>query len=215
MIDRICINVFRASQPRLTRSILKGASSRLQCSSTTARKPASRGTRISPLRHTSRDVTSSSTGDNKFVIPEKVINAQKVLGYEFKRPEILWEGLQAPGSDVTALNGRQIPGGNKPLAGVGDKVFALVTVLDSYERGEDIGTTSNLLRAMVSNYQLATACDNSGLTECINQNPSQVGLISPRTKADTVEAVIGAAYKDGGLDAARRVMNKLKLLKDS
>ncbi|KAI0593945.1 ribonuclease III domain-containing protein [Biscogniauxia sp. FL1348] len=140
-----------------------------------------------------------------------VAKAQKVLDYEFKTPELLWEGLQAPGSNVTSLNGRDIPGGNKPLAGVGDKVFALVTVLDSYERG----TTANLLRAMVSNYQLATVCDNSGLTECINQNPCQVGLISPRTKADTVEAVIGAAYRDGGLDAARQVMKKLKLLKES
>ncbi|KAI0592761.1 ribonuclease III domain-containing protein [Biscogniauxia sp. FL1348] len=109
-----------------------------------------------------------------------VAKAQKVLDYEFKTPELLWEGLQAPGSNVTSLNGRDIPGGNKPLAGVGDKVFALVTVLDSYERG----TTANLLRAMVSNYQLATA-------------------------------VIGAAYRDGGLDAARQVMKKLKLLKES
>ncbi|OHE94814.1 hypothetical protein CORC01_09921 [Colletotrichum orchidophilum] len=39
---------------------------------------------------------------------------------------------------------------------------------------------------------------------CLNQNPAQGSNIGARTKADTIEAIIGAVYQDGGYDAAKR-----------
>ncbi|KAI5922187.1 hypothetical protein F4810DRAFT_711792 [Camillea tinctor] len=206
------MKVFRASWPRLARQIPKGLYSKLQYSFVAKNKFRRRP--LAPLLlNISRHITLSNTSEigDAFVIPGQVVKAQEILGYVFKAPEILWEALQAPGSDITALNGRPIPNGNKPLAGVGDKVFGLLTVLDSYERGDNTASTAVLLRTVVSNYQLATTCDNFGLTECINQNPSGAGVVSPRTRADTVEAIIGAAFRDGGLDAARQVVKRLKL----
>ncbi|KAI1505586.1 hypothetical protein F5X99DRAFT_249078 [Biscogniauxia marginata] len=200
------IGALRSSLPRLIRRNLQQLTSSIRHSSTTSGLPA-----VPKQQDVLQHVPPSNAVD-RFVIPAKLTKAQKVLGYEFKTPEILWESLQAPGSDVKFLNDRQLPEGNKPLAGIGDKVFALIAVLDSYDRGDNVGATNSLLLAHVGNFRLATICDDSGLTACINQNPSSRGFVSPRTKADTIEAVIGAAYRDGGLEAARLVMKRLKLL---
>jgi dsRNA-specific ribonuclease len=51
-----------------------------------------------------------------------------------------------------------------------------------------------------------------GLERCINPNPSQKGEISDKFVSDTVEAIIGAVFLDGGLEAAVEVMEALGLL---
>jgi ribonuclease-3 len=56
------------------------------------------------------------------------------------------------------------------------------------------------MEVIISNQNLATVCDDSGMTRYINGNPSQQGVHSPKTRAATVEAVLGAIYMDSGKD---------------
>ncbi|CAJ2509778.1 Uu.00g056780.m01.CDS01 [Anthostomella pinea] len=81
--------------------------------------------------------------------------------------------------------------GNKPLAGIGDKVLSLEIVVSSVNAGNPIGKRSALLTTQTCNARLTAICDATGLAAYINGNPSQHGFVSPRTRADTVEAVIG------------------------
>ncbi|KAI1157198.1 ribonuclease III domain-containing protein [Nemania diffusa] len=129
----------------------------------------------------------------------KIDKAQKIINYEFQNNDLLWEALQAPNPEISKPNGRM---GNKALASVGDAVATLVIKLDCYKMNYTI----------VSNYRFALTCEQTGLATCINLNPSQGGIVGPRTRADSVEAVIGAVYQDGGIDSARSVMRTLRII---
>jgi ribonuclease-3 len=48
--------------------------------------------------------------------------------------------------------------------------------------------------------------DMQSFASCIMNIPSQQGGVSARTKAATVEAIIGAIYKDGGMEPAKAAM---------
>ncbi|KAH8743087.1 ribonuclease III domain-containing protein [Diaporthe sp. PMI_573] len=127
--------------------------------------------------------------------------AQKILGYEFKDPSLLWEALQAPGSGVLFSAGRMYTNeGNKPLAGIGDILLSLYIKDRARNHRQPVGVATDNVKAAANNHRLAEICDANELTACINGNPAQQGAISPRTKGDTVEAVIGAVYKDGNND---------------
>ncbi|KAI0914732.1 ribonuclease III domain-containing protein [Ustulina deusta] len=142
----------------------------------------------------------------------KIGLAQAVLNYEFQNEDLLWEALQAPGSSVATLNGRTLTQGNKGLATLGDAVATLVIKLDCYAMNRSIGETATVLQRAVNNSRFAFLCDKTGLTACVNHNPSQGGTVSPRTRADTLEAVIGAVYQDGGIDSARAAMQSLQVI---
>lgn len=53
----------------------------------------------------------------------------------------------------------------------------------------------------------------NGLQVYINNNPSQLGVVSDKTLATTVEAILGAVYLDSGkdLDIVKAVMRALGL----
>lgn len=73
------------------------------------------------------------------------------------------------------------------------------------------GDMSALQRDLASEKGLAGRGFRHGLDECIIKNPGHSGRISDRMMATAVEAIIGAVYKDSGLDfgAVRAVMDKL------
>ena len=65
---------------------------------------------------------------------------------------------------------------------------------------------------MVSSAALCAVADRIGLAACLRRNKAAAPLPKgAKTLADAVEAIIGAAYIDGGLDAARRVFEALGL----
>lgn len=57
-----------------------------------------------------------------------------------------------------------------------------------------------MLVRVCSNDNLATVGFNVGLDAHIMVNPGQLGAVSRKTMATTVEAVIGAIYLDSGKD---------------
>ncbi|RYP44948.1 hypothetical protein DL769_011489 [Monosporascus sp. CRB-8-3] len=139
----------------------------------------------------------------------KLEAAQQAIGYRFNDPNLLWEALQASGSGVVSIDSRTVVEGNKQLALVGDKVLALHLALIGREQGERVEQINDRISARSRNARLQEICDGSGLTACIQNNPSQGGVVQPRTKTATVEAVVAAAHCDGGMPAAQTVMLNL------
>ena len=73
------------------------------------------------------------------------------------------------------------------------------------------GRTQQRISNVASNSNLAIVGRQHCLDRYINPTPGTVE-ISNGTIADTVEAIIGAVYLDGGLGAAKQVMERLGLL---
>ncbi|KAH9887761.1 ribonuclease III domain-containing protein [Xylariomycetidae sp. FL2044] len=140
----------------------------------------------------------------------QIQSAMAIIGYDFVNTELLWEALQAAGNGTVICNKRYIREGNKSLAAIGDKILGLLIVKEGYYRQDRIGVIAIRTAEVCSNERLATICDDTGLTECIKGNPSQGRFfVGGKTKAASIEAIIGAVYLDGGLDAARAVMQRI------
>ena len=158
---------------------------------------------------------------------------ESIIGYTFTDPFTLWEALQAAGSGNTSAGLRRFPNGNKRLAVLGDTILQLVLVKDWYDstdaRGlpkfrpftcllsdRGVGQASEITQRVASNANLDRTGRYHGLDDfiCRNpaRNPAQPGYISPKTMADTVEAILGALYLDGGIDHVRQVMQTLGLV---
>lgn len=163
-------------------------------------------------------------------ITAKIQGAEKITGYTFNNSLLLWEALQAAGSPVHFIGGRRLENGNKRLAILGDTVLQLALVEDWYggdtARGEPLNRTLSTIndlhvskgqfdrirQQVGSNVNLDRVCRQAGLDAFINQNTSQLGLISPNTTSATVEAVLGAVYLDSSMDTVKRVMTTLGLV---
>jgi hypothetical protein len=66
---------------------------------------------------------------------------QNIIGYTFRHPLLLWEALQAPGSDVYRVGDRQISNqGHKRMAMLGDKWLDLVILMDWFVENVPTGT---------------------------------------------------------------------------
>lgn len=158
-----------------------------------------------------------------------ITNVETILGYHFTDCNWLWEALQAPGSGVSIAGTRRIYDGNKRLALKGDAAIKNVIITDwfttSLPRGRNplaphprifqlltsrqIAVADNILQTQVSNNNLQRMCTEHGLERYINLNPSSRGYISPRTRYDTMEAILGAVAEDGGDEVLRAVMRRL------
>jgi len=66
-------------------------------------------------------------------------------------------------------------------------------------------STTNSIARIVNNANLDRVGRENNLHKYINTNPAQWGSVSPKTMANTVEAIIGAAFRDGGLAAVNLV----------
>ncbi|KAI3556538.1 hypothetical protein CABS01_03676 [Colletotrichum abscissum] len=135
---------------------------------------------------------------------DQLNRAEHILDYRFNTRSLLLESLQTPGSGVRTAGDRSIIDGNKTLALLGDKVLGFLLV-EAMVR-ENLVTRGDIdaeIQLKLNNARLVGVFDMVGFLECLGLNPSQGLSIGPRTKADTIEAIIGAAYLDGGFEAAR------------
>lgn len=64
---------------------------------------------------------------------------QDIIGYQFREQLILWEAMQAAGSNVRFAGGREFVDGNKRLAVIGDTVLQLVLAEQWYSGGTSRG----------------------------------------------------------------------------
>ena len=77
----------------------------------------------------------------------RVDGALAVIAVPLNR-RLVWEALQAAGASVDFVDGQYLPEGNKPLAGIGDRVLALIVADNARDDGLRIGRlTSSKIRA--------------------------------------------------------------------
>ncbi|KFY83837.1 hypothetical protein V500_09875 [Pseudogymnoascus sp. VKM F-4518 (FW-2643)] len=138
-----------------------------------------------------------------------IATGESLTGYTFNDAELLWEAEQASGSSAAFL----YPEGNKRLAMIGDVVLKLVVLLDLRPRNMPKGSMNKIAESIVGNTVLERIGRQIHLDELVNNNQSQQGIVSPKTLADTFEAILGAVYLDSGknIEAVRLVMANLGL----
>jgi ribonuclease-3 len=142
---------------------------------------------------------------------------ETLLGQPFRRPELLREALthrsaanetrqRARGSGPDRGAGA---GSNERLEFIGDRVLGLLMAEWLIERFpfEQEGSLGPRHAHLVSRPVLARIAEEIGLPDALDVAPheARAGVRqAANVLADAIEAVLGAAYLDGGLDAARR-----------
>jgi len=140
--------------------------------------------------------------------------AEAILGYHFRRPELLREALthRSAVSGPPIGRGRTAPstgaGSNERLEFIGDRVLGLLIAEWLAERfpHEQEGALGPRLAHLVSQPTIAAIAEQLGLPGVLAVAPgeSRAGVRRLATVlADATEALIGALYLDGGLAPAR------------
>lgn len=132
-----------------------------------------------------------------------------ILGHVFDRPALLATALTHPSAvrDGSAASYER-------LEFLGDRVFGLV-VADMLMRGfpdENEGDLARRLALLVSRDSLAVVARMLDLGRFLRMTSGETNAgtrDSASVLADSLEAVFGALYRDGGLDAAAPVIERL------
>ena len=133
------------------------------------------------------------------------------FGYTFQRPDLLREALTHR-SAVPRHAGRASKArSNERLEFIGDRVLGLLMAEWLAERfpDESEGLLARRHADLVAEPQLAAIGLELGLSDLLIVAPNEARAGVGRgvaVVADGVEAVLGAIYLDGGLDAARRLV---------
>lgn len=127
------------------------------------------------------------------------------IGYRFTDPELLRRALTHRSYGTSH---------NERLEFLGDSVVNCVVALELYGRFPILneGELSRLRANIVNQPSLAAAAQQFAFGEQLRLGEGELksgGSRRPSILADSVEAVIGAAFLDGGFDAARRVVRTL------
>ncbi|MBK1662664.1 ribonuclease III [Paracraurococcus ruber] len=125
------------------------------------------------------------------------------LGHEFARPELLAQAL----THSSATQGSRLSS-NERLEFVGDRVLGLIVAEWLVERfpAEREGDLGKRLSALISAEALAGIAERLDLAAALKMPESyrQQGFRTwVNILSDALEAVLGAIYLDGGLEAAR------------
>ena len=129
------------------------------------------------------------------------------LGHRFADPSLLREALTHPSVQVTERGAARF--GYERLEFLGDRVLGLLIAEWLIERfpAEPEGALARRLTALVRAETLGEVGRSLELGHHLLMSPAEAGAggrDNVATVADACEAVIGALYLDGGLDAARR-----------
>ena len=132
------------------------------------------------------------------------------IGYAFKDASLLETALTTPACRMD----RPEVEDNQRLEFLGDAVFGLLSadaVFAAYP-WEQEGPLTVRRTHLVSGAALTAAAERIGLGASLRRNAGAAPL-APHAKvlADALEAVMGAVWLDGGLEAARQVFARLNL----
>lgn len=139
-----------------------------------------------------------------------MIGIEDRLGHRFADPALLTHALTH--RSAADARGGQLDS-NERLEFLGDRVLGLVVAEWLVERypEEREGNLTLRLSALVAADTLARVGEAMGLSEAIRIPPGEerAGLRARQTvMADAVEALLGAIYRDAGLDAVRAVIRR-------
>jgi len=129
------------------------------------------------------------------------------LGYQFTNETLLDEALTHPSfmtnrSDIT---------NNQRLEFLGDRVIGLVIAdaLFTAMSSEREGQLTRRYADCVENSRLASIARDLDIGRFLRTQPNTSLAETDKVLADALEAVIGAVWRDGGMDAARRVITAI------
>lgn len=134
---------------------------------------------------------------------------QKVLGHPFRDPDLLIRATTHPSSLLQSSSRGQ---SYERMEFLGDSILNLVVsewLFSSHPDAQE-GVLSQLRAHIISRRFLAGASEQIGLPDCIRTGDDQnllAGGGRRKIAADSLEAVIGALYLDGGLEVARRFIH--------
>ena len=131
---------------------------------------------------------------------------EEALGHRFTRPELLALALCHPSARTKA-------GNNQRLEFLGDRILGMVVAAMLYEAfsHEAEGALSQRYSALVRREALENVARGLALGDRLTLSRSEGaggGRDNPANLADACEAVIGALYVDGGLEAAERFIRR-------
>jgi ribonuclease-3 len=134
---------------------------------------------------------------------------QEALGHSFANPDLLSRALTHASAPARAQRG----GTYERLEFLGDRVLGLVVadMLDDYFPDALEGELSRRLARLVSGEICAEVAREMDLTQFLRINNSvhkSGARATTGVLADACEAVLGAIYRDGGLPAARAVIER-------
>ena len=136
---------------------------------------------------------------------------ETLLGRRFVRPELLAEALTHRSAANRARTGATArgTGSNERLEFIGDRVLGLLMAEWLIERfpDEQEGELGRRHATLVSRSVLARLAEGIGVARALEVAPheARAGIRqAANVLADAIEAVLGAAYLDGGLEAPRR-----------
>ena len=145
---------------------------------------------------------------------QKMDTSNEILGYRFVQPALLEEALTTPAYKMQCPTAKD----NQRLEFLGDAVIGFLSAERLFgEFPNDMEGPLTVKRThMVSASALCEAASRIGLAALLRRNRHAAPLpANSKTLADAVEAIVGAAYLDGGLDAARTVFSALGLQADA
>ncbi len=136
-------------------------------------------------------------------------NFEKTIGYRFQKRELL----------VTALSHRSsVENGvsNERLEYLGDAVLGLIVSEFLFAEFPDLneGDLTKMKASLVNEAVLSKVAGDLGLGDFIflsSEEEKSGGRQKPSIVADATEAVLGAVYLDGGLPAARGIVQRFFL----
>ena len=134
----------------------------------------------------------------------------EIFGYEFNDAALLEEALTTPSYRMQHPEAKD----NQRLEFLGDAVLGLLAAERLYGEfpNEEEGALTVRRTHLVSSAALCAAAARQGLAARLKRNRGAAELKrNAKTLADAIEAVIGAAYLDGGFAAARTVFAALGL----
>lgn len=133
-----------------------------------------------------------------------------IFGYTFADESLLEEALTTPSFRMDRPDAKD----NQRLEFLGDAVLGLLSaerVFAEFPKEQE-GPLTVRRTHMVSAAALCEAADRVGLAAQLRRNHGAADLPrNSKTLADAIEAIIGAAYLDGGFAAAKQVFDALEL----
>ena len=128
-----------------------------------------------------------------------------LFGHPFADPSLLAQAVRHASTTVDAASRLQ---SNERMEFLGDRVLGLSVATMLYERfpSEEEGALARRFAGLVSREALARVAADIGLGTHIDFSDGEAaagGRDNPALLANALEAVIGALYLDGGIEAAR------------
>ena len=107
------------------------------------------------------------------------------------------------------------PQDNSALAFLGEQTLKFLILSTYVETEHDVGVLMATVWRYTGRERLAEAGRRLELARWIKREPERASKIETDEYADAVAAIIGAAYLDGGMEAASHVVNAMDLWKKS